>query len=201
MTKNEQKTSEEPSTPEKIKHQLAQIESALYVAGRPLDLKTLAGVAGTRSKKKVRKLAKKLVENYTNRDTAIEILEVEGERFVMQLKTEYTGKVRKLATRPLLSAGPLRTLSYIAFRQPIFQTHVIEVRGNHVYSHLRQLEQMDLIVREGTGKKRTIKTTQFFADFFGLSHDLRAMKRQLKTTFKDLEKPKTEEKTSSEEQN
>ena len=83
---NEQKTSEEPSTPEKIKHQLAQIESALYVAGRPLDLKTLAGRSRDTLEKKVRKLAKKLVENYTNRDTAIEILEVEGERFVMQLK-------------------------------------------------------------------------------------------------------------------
>ncbi len=197
MTTNEQKQSEEEqekAKSEKIKHQMALMESALYVSGRPLDLRTLASVAGTRSKKKVRKLAKKLVEYYSNRETAIEILEVEGERFVMQLKPDYTGKVRKLATRPLLSAGPLKTLSYIAFRQPIFQTLVVEVRGHHSYGHLKQLEEMDLIVREGIGKKRTIKTTQFFADFFGLSHDLRTMKRQLKNIFKDSEKSQKEEK-------
>ncbi|MCW4014974.1 MAG: SMC-Scp complex subunit ScpB [Candidatus Bathyarchaeota archaeon] len=192
MTENEQNQSE-PQKNEKIAHQLALVEAGLYVAGRPLDLRTIAGVAGSRSKKKVRKLAKTLVENYKNRDTAIEILELEGERFVMQLKADYTGKVRKLATRPLLSAGPLKTLSYIAFRQPILQTQVIDVRGNHSYGHLKQLEDMELISREGVGKKRFIKTTPFFADFFGLSHDLRTMKRQLKTIFKDVEKPKTEE--------
>lgn len=196
MTENEQKSSD--TIKQKVNRQLALMEAALYVAGRPLDLKTMASVAGTRSKKRVRKLAKTLVDDYKSRETALEILELEGERFVMQLKSEYTGKVRKLATRPLLSAGPLKTLSYIAFRQPILQTHVVDVRGHHSYGHLKQLEDMELISREGIGKKRTIKTTQFFADFFGLSNDLRAMKRQLKTIFQDLEKPQTEEKTGTE---
>jgi segregation and condensation protein B len=196
LTENVQKSSD--AIKQKVNRQLALMEAALYVAGRPLDLKTMATVAGTRSKKRVRKLAKTLVDDYKNRETAIEILELEGERFVMQLKSEYTGKVRKLATRPLLSAGPLKTLSYIAFRQPILQTHVVDVRGHHSYGHLKQLENMELISREGIGKKRVIKTTQFFADFFGLSNDLRAMKRQLKTIFQDLEKPQTEEKTDHE---
>jgi segregation and condensation protein B len=195
LTENEQKSSD--AIKQRVNRQLALMEAALYVAGRPLDLKTMASVAGTRSKKRVRKLAKTLVDGYKNRETALEILELEGERFVMQLKSEYTGRVRKLATRPLLSAGPLKTLSYIAFRQPILQTHVIDVRGHHSYGHLKQLEDMELISREGNGKKRVIKTTQFFADFFGLSNDFRAMKRQLKTIFQDLEKPQTEEKTDT----
>lgn len=197
MTENEQNKSE-AAKKQKFFHQLGLVEAGLYVAGRPLDLRTLASVAGTRSKKKARKLATTLVENYKNRQTALEILELEGERFVMQLKTDYTGKVRKLSTRPLLSAGPLKTLSYIAFRQPILQTQVIDVRGHHSYGHLKQLEDMELIIREGIGKKRLLKTTQFFADFFGLSHDLRTMKRQLKTIFQEVEKPKTEEKPSPE---
>ena len=197
MTENEQKSSDELKE-DKLKHKLALLEAGLYVAGRPLDLKTLAGVVGTRSKKTVRKLARALVESYSNRDTALEVLEVEGERFVMQLKVEYTGKVKKLSTRPLLSAGPLKTLSYIAFRQPILQTQVIEVRGHHSYGHLKQLEDMELIFREGVGRKKMIRTTQFFADFFGLSHDLRTMKRQLKGVFKDFDKPEDEEKKNIE---
>jgi segregation and condensation protein B len=198
LTENEQNPSDELKQ-EKRKHKLALLEAGLYVAGRPLDLKTLANVAGTRSKKKVIKLARSLVENYRNRDTALEVLELEGERFVMQLKAEYTGKVRKLATRPLLSAGPLKTLSYIAFRQPILQMQVIDVRGHHSYGHLKQLEDMELISREGVGRKRMIRTTEFFADFFGLSHDLRTMKRQLKTVFHDVAKPETEETSKAEE--
>jgi segregation and condensation protein B len=186
LTQNEPKESEETKKA-KLSRKLKLIEAALYVSGRPLNLKTLGNASGTRSKKKVRKLAKALVEKYNNRETPLEILEVEGERFVMQLKPEFTGKVRKLATRPLLSSGPLKTLSYIAFRQPVLQTQVIEVRGNHSYSHLKQLEEMELIRREGLGKKRIIRTTSFFADYFGLSHELRIMKKQLKSLFKEEE--------------
>ena len=196
--KEEEQESSDNLKQERLTRELALLEAGLYVAGRPLDLNTLASVAGTRSKKKVRKLAKALVENYRNRDTALEILELEGERFVMQLKAEYTTKVRKLATRPLLSAGPLKTLSYIAFRQPIPQTQVIDVRGHHAYGHLTQLEEMELIIREGIGRKKMIRTTEFFADFFGLSHDLRTMKRQLKSVFKDFAKPETEAKMNPE---
>jgi segregation and condensation protein B len=196
--KEKEQESSDDHKQERLRRQLALLEAGLYVAGRPLDLKTLGSVIRTRSKRKVRKLAKALVENYRNRDTALEVLELEGERYVMQLKADYTDKVRRLATRPLLSAGPLKTLSYIAFRQPIPQTQVIDVRGHHAYGHLKQLEEMELIIREGIGRKKMIKTTEFFADFFGLSHDLRAMKRQLKTIFQDFAEPQTEEKANPE---
>jgi len=165
------------------KRDLALLEAALYVAGRPLDLRTLASVLKTRSKNKVRRLAKTLTGTYKSRETALEILELEDERFVMQLKTEYTPQVRRLAFRPLLSIGPLKTLSYIAYRQPIAQTQVIDVRGHHVYDHLKQLEDLDLIARERAGRSKVIKTTEFFADYFGFSHDLKTMKQQLKNVF------------------
>jgi len=183
---------------EKFTRDLAVLEAALYVAGRPLDLKTLGRLIGTRSKTKVKRLAKTLIGKYRNRDTALEILELEGERFVLQLKAEYTPKVRRLATRPLLSRGPLKTLSYIAYRQPVPQLQVIDVRGHHAYGHLKQLEGLDLIIRERAGRKKVIRTTEFFADYFGLSHDLRAMKRQLKSIFEDFAKPELEEKTNLE---
>jgi len=165
------------------KRDLALLEAALYVAGRPLDLKTLASVLKTRSKKKVQRLAQKLLEAYCNRDTALEVLPLENERYVLQLKAEYTQEVRRLALRPLLSVGPLKTLSYIAYRQPVPQTQVIDVRGQHAYDHLKQLEDLDLIARERAGRSKVLRTTEFFADYFGLSHDLKIMKQQLKTIF------------------
>ena len=197
MEEKEQESSE-PLKQEKFTRDLALLEAALYVAGRPLDLNTLGRLIGTRSKRKVQRLAKALIEEYGNRDTALEILELEGERFVLQLKAEYTPKVRRLATRPLLSSGPLKTLSYIAYRQPVPQPQVIDVRGHHAYNHLKQLEELDLIVRERVGRKKVIRTTEFFADFFGLSHDLRTMKRQLKGIFEDFAKPELEKETNLE---
>jgi len=171
---------------------LALLEAALYVAGRPLDLKTLASVLKTRSKKKAQRLAQQLLETYKSRDTALELLALEDERYVLQLKSEYTPEVRRLAVRPLLSVGPLKTLSYIAYRQPVPQKQVIDVRGQHVYNHLKQLEDLELITRERAGRSKVIRTTMFFADYFGLSHDLRTMKQQLKGIFEKEDFPKPE---------
>ena len=170
---------------------LALLEAALYVAGRPLDLKTLASVIRTRSRNKTRKLARRLMDEYGNRDTALEILELEDERFVLQLKAEFTPRVRRLAIRPLLSMGPLRTLSYIAYRQPVPQSHVIDVRGHHAYRHLKQLEDLGLINREKTGRTKVLRTTEFFADYFNLSHELRTLKQQLKGIFESFTKVDT----------
>jgi segregation and condensation protein B len=176
---------------EKVAHKLALIEAALYVAGRPLDLKTLGSVIKTRSMTKIRTLTHALMEEYENRDMALEIIEVEDERFVMQLKAGYTPRVRRLAIRPLLTVGPLKTLSYIAYRQPVPQTQVIEVRGHHAYNHLKQLEEFGLIRRGRSGRTKVIETTEFFADYFGLSHEMRAMKRQLKGIFEEFAKPES----------
>src|SRR3990170_142198 len=182
----------EPEVTTETKRDLALLEAALYVAGRPLDLRTLASVLRTRSKNKARRLAKILALSYKARDTSLEVLELEDERFVMQLKTEYTPQVRRLAFRPLLSIGPLKTLSYVAYRQPITQTLVIEVRGGHAYDHLKQLEELDLIIRERAGRSRVLRTTQFFADYFGFSHDLKTMKQQLKNVFEKEDLAKIE---------
>jgi len=187
--KEVEQASPETTSPEIIrqKQRLALIEAALYVAGRPLDLKTLASVVRTRSKNLVQQLAHTLKQEYDNRNTSLEILELIDERFVMQLKPEYSPRVQRLAMRPLLTVGPLKTLSYIAYRQPVPQKQVLNVRGHHVYSHLKQLEDFGLITREPVGRTKVIRTTQFFADYFGLSHDLRAMKRQLKKVFGSAE--------------
>jgi len=189
--------SSETSEQEKMKHDLALIEAALYVAGRPLDLKTLSSLIEPRSKKRAEKLAEILREDYKNRDTALEILKLDDKRFVLQLRSEYTPRVRKLSLRPLLPTGQLKTLSYIAYRQPVLQSQVIDVRGEHAYGHLKELEDQSLIIREKVGKSRIIKTTEFFADYFGLSHDLRAMKRQLKSAFGDFAKTETTEENSA----
>lgn len=179
---------------EKLKRDLALLEAALYVAGRPLDQRTLGSIIKTRSKRKVQRLLSVLMEEYKNRETALEILELEDKRFVLQLKAEYSPQVQRLAIRPLLSKGPLKTLSYIAYRQPVLQSQVVDVRGHHAYGHLRQLDDMGLISRERVGRTRLLRTTGFFADYFGLSHDLRTMKRQLKRVFEDFEKAEVKEK-------
>ncbi len=181
---------QQKKTTEKTQCDLALLEAALYVAGRPLDLNELCSVLKTRSKNKTKKLAKKLIQEYAHRDTALEILELRDERYVLQLKAEFTPQVKKLVTRPLLSTGPLKTLSYIAYRQPISQKRVVDVRGHHSYGHIKLLKEMGLIAGERSGRSTMLKTTELFADYFGLSHDTATMKKELKNVFEDFTKQK-----------
>jgi segregation and condensation protein B len=183
---------EHVSDAERKAHYIALLEAALYVAGRPLDLNELCQVIGSRSKKKAMKYADILMQEYAARNTALEILALKDERYVLQVKAEFTPLVKKLVNRPLLSSGPLKTLSYIAYRQPISQKRVIEVRGQHAYGHVKLLKDMRLIAAERSGRSMALKTTDYFADYFGLTHDTLAMKRDLKKIFGEALKDEKE---------
>lgn len=172
-----------PAVDEKTQDYLRLLEAALYVAGRPLDLNELCSVLSTRSKKKAKKFTEALMHEYSSRSTALEILELKDERYVLQLKADFTPLVKKFVNRPLLSSGPLKTLSYIAYRQPISQKRVIEVRGQHAYGHVKLLKDMRLIAAERSGRSMALKTTDYFADYFGLTQDTPTMKKELKRIF------------------
>jgi segregation and condensation protein B len=185
---------EQKQATEKMRSDLALLEAALYVAGRPLDLNELCSVLKTRSKNKTKKLAETLIQEYENRKTSLEILKLKDERYVLQLKADYTPLVRRLVNRPLLSTGPLKTLSYVAYRQPVSQKRVIDVRGHHVYGHIKLLKEMGLIASERSGRSSLLRTTEYFADYFALSHDTATMKKELKHVFEDFPRQENPEK-------
>jgi len=164
-------------------HCMVLIEAALFVAGRPMDLNELGQVIGSRSKRKAQKYADALMQEYNGRSTALEILALKDERYVLQVKAEFTHLIQKLVNRPLLSSGPLKTLSYIAIRQPISQKRVIDVRGQHAYGHIKELKDSHLIMAEKSGRSMLLKTTTDFADYFGLPNDITEMKRNLRKIF------------------
>ncbi len=177
---------EPQSTVPKAKTKLALIEAALYVTGKPLDLKTLGSIVGFRSEEKVKKLARSLKEKYGSDGSSLEVLELSDGRFVMQLKPQYVRHVKKLATRPLLTPGPMKTLSFIAYRQPVTQSFLAKVRGNLTYSHVKQLRETGLITEEKLGRTKVLHTTPNFADYFNLSHDFPLMKKQLERVFESI---------------
>ena len=185
---------------ERKTHCLALLEAALYVAGRPLDLNELCQVIGSRSKKRAMFYVDTLIQEYRARNTALEILPLKNERYVLQVKSEFTPLIKKLVNRPLLSSGPLKTLSYIAYRQPISQKRVIEVRGQHAYGHVKMLKDMGLIMSERSGRTLALKTTDYFSDYFGLTTDTSVMKKDLKKIFGEAIKEDAAERQQKEEQ-
>lgn len=180
---NEVAEDQQNSPRETTQDDYALVEAALYVSGHPLDVNELCSVLKTRSKNKAKKITRELMQEYAKRKTALEILELKDERYVLQLKADFTPLVKKFVNKPLLSIGPLKTLSYIAYRQPVSQKRVIDVRGHHAYIHIRTLREMGLVASEKSGRSMVLRTTEYFADYFGLSQDTASMKKELKHVF------------------
>lgn len=178
---------------ELLDRRLKELEAALYSAGRPLTIEEIQPVIGTRSDNVANDVVDALRDQYASRNRALEIVRLDDGRAVMQLKEVYDEFVKQFNSKPLLKLGPLKTLSYVAFHQPVDQRQVIADRGNHVYSHLRMMENMGLIHRERTEERSyMITTTSFYADYFGFSHNPERSRIQLKQIFRDLKITKLE---------
>jgi segregation and condensation protein B len=159
----------------------ARIEAALYSAGRPLSLDELIKASGTNSKDKTVRIVNDLIKKTKSTFKAIEITPLEDGTYVFQLKPAYTPLIRKFAQHPLVPSAALKTLSYIAYEQPVTSKRLVQIRGSQVYSHIKELEQLQFIEHENLGRLKVYRTTKKFQDYFGIT-DLNSMKSKLVAT-------------------
>lgn len=169
--------------PEELK---ARIEAILYSAGKPIPLSMIMKVCETRSKKLVLKAIEELKKDYQESSRALELVELPGSRYYLKLRKRYMELVRKILRKPLLSRGVMRTLSFIAYHQPIEQSKVAEARGGSAYKHVKILLEKGLIEAEKSGRTLTLKTTPLFAELYGVENDPKLIKRRLREELKDI---------------
>jgi segregation and condensation protein B len=159
----------------------ARIEAALYSAGRPLSIEELTGVSGTNSKQKTMKILTDLIKKTKSVFKAIEITSLEDGTYVFQLKPAYMSVIRRFAHQPLVPSAALKTLSYIAYEQPVTSRRLVQIRGTQVYAHIKELENMAFIEHEKLGRLKVYKITEKFQNYFGIT-DLNSMKNKLLAT-------------------
>jgi segregation and condensation protein B len=156
----------------------ARIEAALYSAGRPLTVDELIRASGTNSKEKTVKVLSDLMRKARGAFKAIEIAQLEDGSYVFQLKPSYTPLVRRFAQRPIIPAAAQKTLTYIAYEQPVTSKRLVQIRGSQVYQHVKELEQMQFIEHENLGRLKVYRTTKKFQEYFGIT-DINSMKSKL----------------------
>ena len=157
----------------------ARLEAALYSAGRPLTIEELIKASGTESRTKTLALMTNIVKKTKSAFKAIEVASLPDGSYVFQLKPEYNAVIRKYASKPILPTATLKTLSYIAYMQPISSKRLVEVRGSGVYLHLRFLQQLDYIEHQNVGRMKIYTTTDKFQKYFGIQGDKDLLKQKL----------------------
>ncbi|MGP8321285.1 MAG: SMC-Scp complex subunit ScpB [Methanosarcinaceae archaeon] len=153
------------------------IEASLFAAGRTLDVLTLSKIIN-KPKKRVDPIVQSLIREYKERECGLEIIDLVN-RYVMQVKPKYTDLVRPLAPKEV-GAPMLRTLSMIAYHQPVIQSDLVDMRGNAAYDHIRELKERGFIVAVPHGRTKMLRTTPMFADYFEIeSNDPETIKKKI----------------------
>ena len=170
---------------------MARLEASLYSAGRPLTIEELIKASGTESRTRTLALMTNLVKKTKSVFKAIEVSSLPDGSYVFQLKPEFNTVIRKYASKPLLATATLKTLSYIAYMQPVSSKRLVEVRGSGVYMHLKLLQQLDYIEHQNVGRLKIYNTTEKFQKYFGIQGDKDLLKQKLFTKVRSQGQPPT----------
>jgi segregation and condensation protein B len=164
---------------ENLDEATARIEAALYSAGRPLRIEDIVRASGTESRTKTMTLLESIIKKTKSAFKGLEIAILPDGSYVMQLKPEYSSTVKRYASKPVLPNATLKTLSYIAYMQPIASKQLVETRGSGVYAHLKELRQLDYITSQNVGRMKIFTTTDKFQKYFGIQGDVEDLKQRL----------------------
>jgi len=157
----------------------ARIEAALYSAGRPLRIEELIRASGTESRTKTLESLDNIMKNTKSVFKALEVITLPDGSYVFQLKPEFSSTVKRYASKPILPNAALKTLSYIAYSQPISSKQLVETRGSGVYAHLKELRQLDFIQHQNIGRLKIYTTTEKFQKYFGIQGNVEDLKQRL----------------------
>jgi len=148
-----------------------RIEAVLFASGRPLSMRQLKSAAGARKVEKVEKALRELVEEYRARDTSLEIVEIGQGNYMLRVKPEYSGFVKRIGVKPMISRAVLKTLTLIGLKQPIAQSRIVSFRGSHAYKQIKRLVEMGLLEANREGRSKLLRLTPTGLSIFGARSD------------------------------
>ena len=144
------------------------VESVLFSAGKPVSINEIKEATGL-STKKVSDALETLIKNYNverKTGTSIEIVKA-GDKYAMQVKKTFIDQSVMVA-KPEIQSNLLKTLTLIAFHQPIKQSNLRRMIGPKVYDHVDELSALKLIHAKKHGTTEMLTTTKLFPEYFGI---------------------------------
>ncbi len=157
----------------------ARVEAVLFITSKAMQPIEIAEILNI-EEEKIEEALLELVFDYSSRNGALEIDDEAG--YIIQVKNDYMDIVEKLCPVELRPAV-LKTLTIIALKEPIRQTHLKELRAS-AYEHIAELLKEGLISRtkDKNGRSFNIRTTKKFQEYFKLKGDIKALVKRLDAT-------------------
>lgn len=166
-----------------IEEDVSTTEAALYASDRPLALSELKKTVGTSSETYVRKLLDRLRGKYEE-NGSLKLKETGEDMFTVQLREEFMPKVEDVVPKTKLTRGTLKTLAVIAYKQPIKQSELAEIRGGRVYQYVKKLLKLGFIEAKPHGRTKILRTSKKFAGYFGFEDRMDKIREKLQQMVK-----------------
>src|SRR3990167_2585062 len=146
---------------------LKKIEAALFLAARFLSLKDLVLLTDI-NPLMIKESIENLIQKYNREDSAIEII-TKDDMWKMDVKKDYFGMINKFATGSSeFTKAEQETLAVIAYKQPVKQSVIINIRGNKAYEHIKKFIEIGLVIPKRVGHTLELKLSDEFFDYFHL---------------------------------
>ena len=143
------------------------IEAALFMSPNALGVQELCDVTGIASMGHVQKLIGELADTYKNRDTAMQILEIDN-KYLLALREPYASRVSKLASGPDIGRSALRILAYVSKNDAAMQSDLVKIFGGSTYEHMKELVEKGFVERRKQGRSKKITVTNKFREYFNV---------------------------------
>jgi len=141
------------------------IEAALFTSPNPLSLTDFYELT-KKNVSELRVALNELMSHYNEKESALEIVEtLQG--FKMQVRRGFDERVSQLTKAPEMSRGIMKTLAFIAYKQPIKQSDLVKYRTTSAYDEIKVLEEKGYISKEPKDKTFMVRTTKKFLKEFG----------------------------------
>lgn len=141
------------------------VEASLFVAGKFMDLNELTLLTGL-NHILLNRILNNLKKKYSN--GAIRIVS-RNNNWKMDVSEEYNYLINKLATgNTEFTKAEQETLAIIAYKQPVKQSVVINIRGNKSYDHIKKFKELGLINTKPQGHTLILELSNEFYEYFSL---------------------------------
>jgi segregation and condensation protein B len=155
---------------EREKEYFRKIEAALFVAGRWLSIQELVMLTNV-NPILLKMLITRLKDRYEDKESALYIMQRDN-LWKMDIKQEYHNMTGKLASgNSEFTKAEQSTLAIIAYKQPIKQSVIVNIRGNKAYDHVHKFIQLNLIKAKRVGHTKELSLNDEFYNYFSLQPD------------------------------
>jgi segregation and condensation protein B len=143
-----------------------KIEAVLFAIGDKIEEEEIARLTKL-DLATVRNELAALKQDYIEKSSTFILLN-EGTKWKLTVREDYMSIVQKIVPKTELSRPVMETLAVIAWKAPVLQSYIVEVRSTKAYDHIEELVNMGFVTKQRYGRSYMLKLAPQFFEYFDI---------------------------------